>query len=272
MKTVQGICRQYQLVEKTRRKDLDGVVYLVAGERNLWVKLLKDKSAVRREQINTLICQGQSAGFERPLEIVTNEKGAFAGYTFRGPDMEIVPEKNTGNRSENYFENYGQKQNNMESPEKNRRNRIEKQALKRAGMSGAMQWLLLGGIGLILFALLALFMDKWFLNLIYSNFSEIAAAGCEKLSFGGIFPGGVGIAGLLLYQKGFGRNMNSVPVYCIMAVLAFAVFAALTYGAVGVLSVLITGIFGMVQAYQGVILSVIVLIIIGKAVISTWKK
>ena len=55
MKTVQGIYRQYQLVEKTKRKDLDGVVYLVAGERNLWVKLLKDKSSTKREQINSLI-------------------------------------------------------------------------------------------------------------------------------------------------------------------------------------------------------------------------
>ena len=82
----------------------------------------------------------------------------------------------------------------------------------------------------------------------------------------------VGIAGLLLYQKSFGRNINSVPVYCIAAIMAFVIFAALTYGIVGVLCVLITGIFGVVQAYQGVILSAIVLAIVGWAVFSSWKK
>ena len=92
MKTVQGVYRQYQLVDKTKKKDLDGVVYLVAGERSLWVKLLKDRSAAKKNEIMGLISIGASAGFEKPLEIVNDSKG-FAGYTFRGPEMEIVPEK-----------------------------------------------------------------------------------------------------------------------------------------------------------------------------------
>lgn len=278
MKTVQGIYRQYQLVEKTKRKDLDGVVYLVAGERNLWVKLLKDKSSTKREQINSLICQGQSTGFERPLEIVTNEKGAFAGYTFHGPDMEIIPEKSKESYTEQkHLPQFHTSQKNISHSnilqEQMPGSKIQqKQVFSSAGMSGAHQWIILGGIGAILFAALALFLDKCFLDLIYTNVSTVAATGCATLSFGGILPGIVGIAGLLLYQKSFGRNINSVPVYCIAAIMAFVIFAALTYGIVGVLCVLITGIFGVVQAYQGVILSAIVLAIVGRAVFSSWKK
>ena len=204
MKTVQGIYRQYQLVEKTKRKDLDGVVYLVAGERNLWVKLLKDKSSTKREQINSLICQGQSTGFERPLEIVTNEKGAFAGYTFHGPDMEIIPEKSKESYTEQkHLPQFHTSQKNISHSnilqEQMPGSQIQqKQVFSSAGMSGAHQWIILGGIGAILFAALALFLDKCFLDLIYTNVSTVAATGCATLSFGGILPGIVGIAGLAL--------------------------------------------------------------------------
>ena len=185
MKTVQGICRQYQLVEKTKRKDLDGVVYLVAGERNLWVKLLKDKSSTKREQINSLICQGQSTGFERPLEIVTNEKGVFSGYTFHGPDMEIIPEKSKESYTEQkHLPQFHTSQKNISHSkilqEQMPGSKIQqKQVFSSAGMSGALQWIILGGIGAILFAALALFLDKCFLDLIYTNVSTVAATGCR---------------------------------------------------------------------------------------------
>ena len=93
MKVVQGNYRQYQLVDKTRKKDIDGIRYLIAGERNLWAKLLRDKSETKKAEIYNLITRNGSTGFERPIELLTDEKGKFVGYTFYGPDMDIVPEK-----------------------------------------------------------------------------------------------------------------------------------------------------------------------------------
>ena len=55
MKVVQGNYRQYQLVDKTRKKDIDGIRYLIAGERNLWAKLLRDKSETKKAEIYNLI-------------------------------------------------------------------------------------------------------------------------------------------------------------------------------------------------------------------------
>lgn len=75
MKVVQGNYRQYQLVDKTRKKDIDGIRYLIAGERNLWAKLLRDKSETKKAEIYNLITRNGSTGFERPIELLTDEKG-----------------------------------------------------------------------------------------------------------------------------------------------------------------------------------------------------
>ena len=64
MKVVQGNYRQYQLVDKTRKKDIDGIRYLIAGERNLWAKLLRDKSETKKAEIYNLITRNGSTGFE----------------------------------------------------------------------------------------------------------------------------------------------------------------------------------------------------------------
>lgn len=282
MKIVQGIQRQYQLVDKTKRKDLDGVVYLVAGEKNLWVKLLKDKSVSKKGQIAMLISCGGSAGFEKPLEIVTDSKGAFVGYTFRGTDMEIVPEKNLGTNKKNKksgfsYDNgvsagaeFGSNTKNkpMENPSAEGHYGMPMETRKTGENLGACKWLALGIIGVLMFVLLELIFDKWLLVLIYTNISQVAGEGCAQLSFGGLLPGVVGISGMLLYQKGFGKNINSLSVYCVMAVVSFVSGVLLTYAVIGVICALAIGIFGIVKTYQTVIVTVIMLAILGKVLLS----
>lgn len=92
MKTVWGDSQQYQLVRKTRRDDIDGTHYLVAGKEDLWIKLLKDRSPERERSVRKMIETGKGRQLEKPLEVVRDEKG-FAGYTFKGPKMQVVPEK-----------------------------------------------------------------------------------------------------------------------------------------------------------------------------------
>lgn len=273
MKTVQGVYRQYQLVDKTKKKDLDGVVYLVAGERSLWVKLLKDRSAEKREEIIGLISRGASSGFEKPLEIVNDSKG-FAGYTFRGPEMEIVPEKTVPDKTKKTKKKenpgFGGPTNNQLGNFSGGFNPppLNNSTGKNFGsaMSKAQQFLILGITGAVMFAL-TLLLDNWLVQMIYTGVSQTAGEGCGLLSFSGILPAVVGVVLLILYQRAFGWKMNSIPVYIVFAVLAFLCGVAGAYAIIGVLCVLVISIFGVVKAYQSVIVTVIVLIILAKALI-----
>lgn len=271
MKTVQGVYRQYQLVDKTKKKDLDGVVYLVAGERSLWVKLLKDRSAAKREEIVSLISRGAFSGFEKPLEIVNDKKG-FAGYTFRGPEMEIVPEKTKPEKRPKPEKM--PKQEKRPKPDKKQNTAMSPGGFESPGtrpaassMSGAQQLLILILTGIVLFVL-TLLLNNWLVRMVYENFSQTAGEGCKMLSFGGILPAIVGVAILVIYQKAFGWKMSSIPVYIVFAILAFLCGAAAAYGLIGILCVLVISIFGVVQAYQSVIVTIIVLIILAKLFLS----
>lgn len=274
MKTVQGVYKQYQLVEKTKRKDLDGVVYLVAGERSLWVKLLKDRSAAKREEVAGLISRGGFSGFEKPLEIVNDSRG-FAGYTFRGPEMEIVPEKEIPDKSKkekkNQVPEFGgplnQKPGNfsgkLNPPPLNMGNKRQTGTL----LSRPQQFLILGLTGAVLFAFTLLFLDNWLVQLIYAGISQTAGEGCELLSFDGILPSIAGVIVLILYQRSFGHKMDSLPAFIVFAALAFLCGEAAAYGIIGVLCVLVIRIFGVVKTYQSVILTVIVLVFLVKIMI-----
>ena len=272
MKIVQSTYRQYQLVDKTKKKDLDGVVYLVAGEKNLWVKMLKDKSAAKREQIAMMISQGSYAGFEKPLEIVNDGKGAFVGYTFRGPDMEIVPEKVISNKTGESSRSKKTKISSTLSSQMPSQTNFGTSQNNSLNMSNFLQWLILGIVGVIMFILMKFVLNQWLLTMIYTGISQVAAEGCAKLSFGGILPGVGGIAGLLFFHNRFGKDRDSVPVYCLLAVVAFLAGAIAVYAVVGVICVIVIRIFGVVQAYQSVILTVIVLAVVVKYLISGSRK
>lgn len=273
MKTVQGVSRQYQLVDKTKRRDLDGVVYLVAGERNLWVKLLKDRSDAKRNEIINAISIGRGAGFVKPLEAVSDAKG-FAGYTFIGPEMEVVPEKiipektvpdkskkqkqpDRGNQLVNQPGNFGGGMNPPPVP----------QPRSSYGL-GAGQILILTVTGAVMFALTLLFLDKALVSMIYMKFSAAAGDGCRMLSFGGIVPSIAGVAGMIFYHKSFGRNIEPIPIYILFGVVAFLCGASAAYAVVGVFCVLAVGIFGVVKAYQTVIITVLVLLFLVKMIFS----
>lgn len=269
MKTVQGVNRQYQLVDKTKRKDLDGVVYLVAGKRNLWVKLLKDRSDTKRNEIINTISRGGVAGFVKPLEVVNDAKG-FVGYTFIGPEMEVVPEKIVPDKSKKQKQpdrgsqlinppgTFGRGMNPSPVP----------QPRSSSGL-GASHILILTVTGAVMFALTLLFLDKALVSMIYTKFSAAAGDGCRMLSFSGIVPSIAGVAGMIFYHKFFGRNIESIPIYILFGVAAFLCGAAAAYAVVGVFCVLAVGIFGVVKAYQTVIITVLVLLFLLKMIFTS---
>ena len=245
MKVVQGNYRQYQLVDKTRKKDIDGIRYLIAGERNLWVKLLRDKSETKKAEIYNLITRNGSTGFERPIELLTDEKGKFVGYTFYGPDMDIVPEKkqDTGIPPVN----------NPDIPD------FSKPPVSTSGStSGITQLIILVVIGVLMLFIMKNLLNRYLLIFIYENISQVAGEGCARLSFDGILPGAVGVAALVLYQRKTGGDMDTIQKYCLMAVLSFAAGALITYVVIGIICVLVIGIFGVVKTYQSVIFTVII--------------
>lgn len=245
MKVVQGNYRQYQLVDKTRKKDIDGIRYLIAGERNLWAKLLRDKSETKKAEIYNLITRNGSTGFERLIELLTDEKGKFVGYTFYGPDMDIVPEKkqDTGIPPVN----------NPDIPD------FSKPPVSTSGpTSGVTQLIILVVIGVLMLFIMKNLLNRYLLIFIYENISQVAGEGCARLSFDGILPGAVGIAALVLYQRKTGGDMDTIQKYCLMAVLSFAAGVLITYVVIGIICVLVIGIFGVVKTYQSVIFTVII--------------
>ena len=97
-------------------------------------------------------------------------------------------------------------------------------------------------------------LNRYLLIFIYENISQVAGEGCARLSFDGILPGAVGIAALVLYQRKTGGDMDTIQKYCLMAVLSFAAGVLITYVVIGIICVLVIGIFGVVKTYQSVIL------------------
>ena len=183
--------------------------------------------------------------FERPIELLTDEKGKFVGYTFYGPDMDIVPEKkqDTGIPPVN----------NPDIPD------FSKPPVSTSGStSGVTQLIILVVIGVLMLFIMKNLLNRYLLIFIYENISQVAGEGCARLSFDGILPGAVGIAALVLYQRKTGGDMDTIQKYCLMAVLSFAAGVLITYVVIGIICVLVIGIFGVVKTYQSVIFTVII--------------
>ena len=271
MKTVQGAYRQYQLVDKTKRKDLDGVVYLIAGERDLWVKLLKDHSEAKKNEVMAMIRCGASSGFEKPLEIVTDKKG-FAGYTFRGKIMDVVPVKEKPNSSRPNPSSPNLGSPNLGRPNLGRPNpgspnssssmegsdkKINQQGRSCAGVSGGMQYLILAVTTLLMTALTFWVLDSWVIDLMYRKVSSSVGEGSALLSMRGIIPAVGGTVMMLSLRKVFGSRIDAVCPYIFFAILAFLLGIMATYVAIEVICVLVIRILGVVKAYQSVIVMVI---------------
>ena len=269
MKTVQGRTKEYQLVTKTKQKDVDGVIYLVAGEKSLWVKLLKDRSAGKQVEIQRLIKKHESTGFDIPLEIVTDAKG-FAGYTFDGIEMDVVPETTITKK----------KTMDTTLPRKNKKQDdfltdIQDQPGYSGisqGISSGSQLLVLAIIGVAMTALTFLFLHGWVINFIYYHMSDVAGAGCQRLSIGGIVPSVVGLIFLIIYLKSLGKNIGKISVYVIAAVIAFLLGEVVAYGTIGILYVLFVKILGAIYTYQTVIITGIVLLILAKLLFPGFLK
>lgn len=255
MKIVNGAISQYQLVDKTKQKDLDGVRYLVAGEKSLWVKILKDRSVSKRIEIEQLIERGISSGFEKPLEIIFDNKG-FAGYTFEGPQMDVVPVREQKKETAPPLEKIGDK--SAETVEK------EAVILPKKVPSTGIQYLILVAVGAILFWLMLNGINDWIIRYIYFNISNAAGEGCDILSIHGILPAAVGVTGMILYHRILGKKISSVPIYAGVTVIAFIVGMTLAYALIGLLCAIVVGIFGVAKAYQSVIITIIVLLILLK--------
>lgn len=124
--------------------------------------------------------------------------------------------------------------------------------------SGITQLIILVVIGVLMLFIMKNLLNRYLLIFIYENISQVAGEGCARLSFDGILPGAVGIAALVLYQRKTGGDMDTIQKYCLMAVLSFAAGVLITYVVIGIICVLVIGIFGVVKTYQSVIFTVII--------------
>lgn len=272
MKTVRGTNRSYQLVQKTKKRDIDGVIYLVAGERNLWVKLLKDKSQQKEMEVRKQIVDGYGPLFEVPLDVVMDASG-FIGYTFIGREMEIVPVRE---------ERVHEKRNHTEIPDMESRPRKEKMRhrdrkkypdnvteTRRRGLAygGVIVWLGLILCGLILFALNYF----WFNTKVWQNISGYVSwrivEGCMTFSLHGIVPGIVGIASVIQLIKHISIGSIHVGKAIILECICFFISILITDIIITLAAVLVIAVCGTVQQYMSSIITFLVLIFLAKSLL-----
>lgn len=261
MKVLQGVTRQYQLVDRTKTKDIDGIRYLVAGESNLWVKILKDKSVAKKIEIEHLISAGGFSGFEKPLETVSDHRG-FVGYTFIGPEMDVVPVTPVPAPSENERKH---KEKKIQKREAEQERLFEGRPTSKEPVSNELKNILLVVWGLLLVGATISYLHRSFIRIINDQFSQVAAQGCAVLSINGIIPAIVGVMVLIACRK-ICTRVQSLFLLTVSAILLFFVGLILGYTVIGVLSVLVTSIFGVAKAYESVIILVITLIVLAKII------
>lgn len=278
MKTVQGTNRSYQLVQKTKRKDIDGVIYLVAGEKDIWVKLLKDKSPQKETEVREQIRNGYGNLFEIPLDVVTNDASGFLGYTFKGEEMEVVPVKvvpptvshkptpkpkiESGNINEKKGVSYEQNISYQNSDyQQKRKNTLDNWHNKTIILIG------LFVCGLLLFAMNYFWLNFTIWQQLANYIGYAFAQECLTFSLMGIVPGIMGAAVVITVMK----RVMSKPVHIVYALItemiAFAMGVLMADFCIALLVVIITAVIGTVQEYMGAIIMVIVIIYIIKGLL-----
>lgn len=268
MKTVQGENRSYQLVQKTRRKDIDGIIYLVAGEKDIWVKILKDRSQQKEMEVRNQIANGYGAMFDIPLDIVMDSSG-FTGYTFKGQEMEIVPvrEENIRIPKEIYGQDSGRSTENVKKQNSLSDEVKIKQKRDHGQTSNIAKEPIIVLSGLILCGLLLFGINYFWLNMvIWKKFSAYIGnsivQGGIRLSLNGIIPGVVGIAIIINALKHVIRHPIHVRKVLVLEIIIYLVSVFLTDIILALLVVIITAVLGTVQEYQSTIIIVIVVIFI----------
>ena len=269
MKTVQGTGRSYQLVQKTKRKDIDGVIYLVAGEKDLWVKLLKDKSAEKEREVRSQITNGYGTFFDIPLDIVT-DSGGFIGYTFKGDEMDVVqPKAETVPASKKQKRKTEKKQSTAASvfndsyiEEPMKKNRI----FDSAGNSmitiiGLLVW------GLLLFSLNYFWLDSIIWEKFSGNMNEQHMQGCVAFSMHGIIPGIIGAALIFKIMKKMLNKSVSVMMAVILETGIYLASVLFSDILIGMIVGIIIAVVGTVQEYMGTIVVIIVCILILKEIV-----
>lgn len=269
MKTVQGTNRSYQLVKKTKRKDIDGVIYLVAGEKDIWVKLLKDKSPQKEVEVREQIRNGYGNLFDIPLDVVMDASG-FLGYTFTGQEMDVVPVK-----EENITVTHKPKtkpgfdRSNIKSKNVVNNDPINNYQFKREDTFDYWHNGIITLLGLLVCGLLLFSMNYFWLNLVI--WQQIAnyigynlAQGCLTFSLKGIVPGIVGVAVIITVMKRIpGQSLHIVNVL-VIELFAFLIGVLAADVCIALLVVIMTAVIGTVQEYMSTIIMVIVIIYIIK--------
>lgn len=267
MKTVQGTGRSYQLVQKTKRKDIDGVIYLVAGEKDLWVKLLKDKSSQKEMEVRSQITNGYGSFFDIPLDIVMDSSG-FLGYTFKGQEMDVVPVK-----EENVTMSHKQVPKLVRDTSNNRASAFDNSyQLKKKDTSNTVNNRIITLLGLFMCGLLLFSLNYFWLNgniwkkvgryIGYNN-----AQGCVTFSLHGIVPGIVGIGIIINTMKQVVSRPVHVGKAVTMEIAIFFISVILADFFIALLVVVITAAVGTVQEYMSTIIMVIAVVFIVKGLL-----
>lgn len=254
MKTVQGTTRSYQLVQKTKRRDVDGIIYLVAGEKDIWVKILKDKSAQKEQEVLEQIANGYGAMFDNPLEIVRDSSG-FLGYAFQGEEMDVIPvQEEKKKKSRKMPEETLEKESKKRSQKQKREEEIftQQEYSPNTGNKTIMIVLILWGLVLFAANFLGLNTGIWANMIAYAGTS--IASGCDVLSLHGILPslcGGVVAFKILkrVLEHSFPAGVLLVIETVIFLGSVFIVDVIIAFIVIAVLAVL-----GTVQEYMGVII------------------
>lgn len=274
MKVVRGTISEYQLVEKTKRKDIDGVAYLVAGERSLWVKLLKDRSSSKHAEIVRLISEGKSTGFEKPLEVVTDGRG-FAGYTFEGKEMDVVPVISPEKKKKPapVSPKSSKPEYDFETEPIGRSNNLKDEWLKAdqktEPLSESFKYLLFVLTSIVLSVCLVAFLNDKIAYYIYAFVSEAAGQGCAVLSIHGVLPASIGLVVQILFHKSLGKSASAGAGYLAIVIIGYLVGMLGAYLILSGLGILGITVFGFVKTYQSAILTVIVLFVLIKVL---WPK
>lgn len=169
MKILHSATREYQLVSSTRKKDVDGTIYLVAGEKDLWVKILNNRSAQTEKLVEEYIQTGIGSFFDTPVEIV-RDGSKFMGYSFHGQEMKVVPITEPSQPSS--------------APS----------APKGKVKPDSLIVLVVTVISVLLFALNYIHFNRVFLNIVNKKCVEMVYQGCSLLSVHGVLGGIAGIA------------------------------------------------------------------------------
>lgn len=264
MRALQGKNREYQLVQKTKQKDIDGTIYLVLGEKDIWVKILNEKNPEKEREVELQMERGYGPFFDAPIDVV-KENGKFAGYAFLGKEMEAVlpdplPARNNKRRKEKKTSEL-RKTGNMDIDSFQHRSQRREQL-------GTIQILVLLLVACTFLCVLYYFaLNNMVAGIIATFFSYDVSNGFLVLGMKGIIPCLAGVTSVLFIMRKHGNKPSSIALTLLLCIFAFAVGIILMDFLITVIVFLLVMLVGTVQQNISIIIGGVILILIIKSLL-----